>query len=121
MVTYVANLPDCEKWKRLISNLAKDHLDSRGVKKIAKKSRDIKVVSPAEADIAVTKSKVRQYKKKVNQTVCQKAVRSQRVKTGKKKAKTSKKPVKKAKSRQTVGKQKSKAKKKAKPKKKSQR
>jgi hypothetical protein len=127
MVTYVANLPDCEKWKRLISNLAKDHLDSRGVKQIRKKSRDIKVVSPAEADIAVAKSKVKQYKKKVSQQVSQKVVRSRGVKTGQQKQKSKTKtkgkkatpPVNKGKSKQKV--KKAKQKQKAKPKKKSQR
>ena len=83
MVTYVPSLPNCEKWKLLISEIAKDRRSESRVGKFLREDShltDIKVVSPAAADIAVTKSKVRQYKKKTEGKVIHKSSSSGRVK-----------------------------------------
>jgi hypothetical protein len=70
MTNYVPSIPDCDRWKKYISNLAKGRTNSNLDSYITSDSplADIKVVSPAEGDLAIVKSRARQYKKKAKQT-----------------------------------------------------
>ena len=69
MTNYVPSIPDCERWKKYISNLAKGRKEStlNSYVKSASPLGEIKVISPVEGDLAIVKSRVSQYKKKVKQ------------------------------------------------------
>jgi hypothetical protein len=69
MTNYVPSIPDCERWKKYISNLAKGRKEStlNSYVKSASPLGEIKVISPVEGDLAIVKSRVSQYKKRVKQ------------------------------------------------------
>ena len=66
MTNYVPSIPDCERWEKYISNLAKNRADSK-LKAYVKSDSplgEIKIISPVEGDLNIVKTRVRQYKKK---------------------------------------------------------
>ena len=69
MTNYVPSIPDCERWKKYVSNIANNRSDSKLKSYVTSKSRlaDIKVVSPIAGDLEIVKTRVRQYKKKIKE------------------------------------------------------
>ena len=69
MTNYVPSIPDCERWKKYVSNLAKGRKDSKLTSYVKSDSPlgEIKVISPVEGDLAIVKTRVREYKKRVKQ------------------------------------------------------
>ena len=101
MTNYVPSIPDCDRWKRYVSNIAKSRSDSKlnSYVKSASPLGDIKVVSPSEGDLAIVKSRVKQYKQKTRHVKSHSTPKGERVKTSKGKgAKTQQKKGKAAKS-----------------------
>jgi hypothetical protein len=66
MTNYVPSIPDCERWKKYVSKLARGRSDSKLNPYVTTDSpmAEIKVVSPAEGDLAMVKSRAKQYKQK---------------------------------------------------------
>ena len=85
MTNYVPSIPDCDRWKKYVSNLAKRRSESKLNSYVTSSSPlgDIKVVSPVEGDLAKVKTRLKQYKKKLNQNSNQTTQRSTTVKTSK--------------------------------------
>ena len=69
MTNYVPRIPDCERWKKYVSNLAKGRKESTLSSYVKSDSPlgEIKVISPVEGDLAIVKTRVKQYKKRVKQ------------------------------------------------------
>ena len=113
MTNYVPSIPDCDRWKKYVSNLAKSRSESKLNSYVKSDSSigDIKVISPVEGDLAIVKTRVKQYKKRINQKLNQTKPRSAAVKTSTK-VKGKKKPVKAKTTKVTVKKTKKKKKKK---------
>ena len=68
MTNYVPSIPDCERWKKYVSKLARGRSDSKLNPYVTTDSpmAEIKVVSPAEGELAMVKSRAKQYKQKIN-------------------------------------------------------
>ena len=69
MTNYVPSIPDCERWKKYVSNLAKVRKESKLNSYVKSDSPlgEIKVISPVEGDLAIVKTRVKEYKKRVKQ------------------------------------------------------
>ena len=78
MTNYVPSIPDCERWKKYISKLAKGRTDSKlnsyGTSDSA--LSDIKVISPVEGDLALVKSRVKKYKQSTKTSLRQTGTRA---------------------------------------------
>jgi hypothetical protein len=70
MTNYVPSIPDCERWKKYVSKLAKGRSESKLNSYVTSDSpsAEIKVVSPTEGELAMIKTRVKQYKGKTKQT-----------------------------------------------------
>ena len=130
MTNYVPSIPDCDRWKKYVSNIAKSRSDSKLNSYVTSESPlgDIKIVSPSEGDLAIVKSRIKQYKQKTRQVKSHTTPKGGRGKTSKGKgAKTQQKRGKAAKTthikkgKNTQGKQKRNTKGKQKRKRKSKR
>jgi hypothetical protein len=86
MTNYVPSLPDCEKWKKLISEIAKGRSESKSESYVKSDSplSEIKVISHTAGDIAIAKSRMKTYKDKKSKCKNQRSSRSGRVKRSKK-------------------------------------
>jgi hypothetical protein len=82
---YVPSLPDCEKWKKLISEIAKGRSDTTTDSYVKSDSplTEIKVVSHAAGDIAKAKSRLKKYKGKKSKCKSQRSSNSRRGKRSK--------------------------------------
>ena len=83
MTNYVPSIPECDRWKKYVSNLAKRRSESKLNSYVTTDSSigDIKVISPIEGDLAIVKTQVKQYKKRIKQNSVQTKQRSAGVKT----------------------------------------
>jgi hypothetical protein len=110
MTNYVPSIPDCDRWKRYVSNIAKSRSDSKLNSYVKSESPlgDIKVVSPSEGDLAIVKSRVKQYKQKTRQVKSHTTPKGGRGKTSK--GKGAKTQQKKGKAKNSKGKTKQKKK-----------
>ena len=84
---YVPSLPDCEKWKKLISEIAKGRADTNSdsyVKSTDSPLGEIKVISPSAGDIAKAKSRMKKYKGKKSKCKNQRSSSTRRAKKTKK-------------------------------------
>ena len=84
---YVPSLPDCEKWKKLISEIAKgrSELKSESYVKSDSPLSDIKVISASAGDIAIAKSRMKRYKGPKSKCKNQRSSTTSRGKRSKKK------------------------------------
>ena len=87
---YVPSLPDCEKWKKLIAEIAKGRADTKSdsyVKSTDSPLGEIKVISPSAGDIAKAKSRMKTYKGKKSKCKNQRSSSTRRGKKSSKKGK----------------------------------
>ena len=92
MTNYVPSIPDCERWKKYVSKLARGRSESKLNSYVTSDSpsAEIKVVSPAEGELAMVKSRAKQYKQKAKQTQGHTAAKGGRGKTSQTKPKSRK-------------------------------
>ena len=92
MTNYVPSIPDCERWKKYVSKLAKGRSESKLNSYVTSDSpsAEIKVVSPAEGELAMIKTRVKQYKGKTKQTKRHTTPKGEGRKTSQKKSSKSK-------------------------------
>ena len=83
MTNYVPSIPDCDRWKKYVSNLAKHRVGSKLNTYVSSDSPlgEIKIISPVGGDLDIVKKKARQYKKKAKQNSFQTTQRSDSGKT----------------------------------------
>ena len=83
---YVPSLPDCEKWKKLIAEIAKGRTaDTKSDSYVKSDSplAEIKVISHTAGDIAKAKSRMKTYKGKKSKCKSQRSSSNRRVKKSK--------------------------------------
>ena len=85
MTNYVPSIPDCERWKKYVSNIANARSESKlnSYTKSKSQLKKIKVIRPVDGDLAIAETRVKKYKGKRKQDASQSSPSSGPVKKSK--------------------------------------
>ena len=85
MTNYVPSIPDCERWKKDVSDIANARSDSKlnSYTKSKSQLKKIKVIRPVDGDVEIAKTRIKKYKGKRKHEESQSSSSGGRVKKSK--------------------------------------